>query len=75
MSRGDKRATDVAGPPIARANRLNRTTFGARLSDVQLAQRMGINAWLDDQLNPPAGDDDALAQYLRQQTLYIQYDA
>src|SRR5690349_17608478 len=55
---------------------LNRTTFGARTVDVQTVQRLGgINAWLDDQLNPPAGDDDALAQYLKQQTLNIQYDA
>lgn len=55
---------------------LNRTTFGARSSDVETVRRMGgFNAWVDDQLSPPAGDDDALAQYLKQQTLYIQYDA
>ena len=55
---------------------LNRVTFGARTADVDTVRRMGgFNAWVDDQLSPPAGDDDALAQYLKQQTLYIQYDA
>ena len=54
---------------------LNRTTFGARSADVTYVQQTGWAAWVDDQLNPPAGDDAALAQYLAAQILHIEYPA
>ena len=54
---------------------LNRVTFGARDRDIQVVQRMGWAAWVDDQLDPPAGDDPALDQYLRSRTLHIEYPA
>ncbi len=54
---------------------LNRVTFGARDLDVRDVQRTGWPAWVGDQLNPPPGDDPALAQYLKDQTLHIEYEA
>src|SRR5438105_2140753 len=54
---------------------LNRVTFGARDVDIQLVQQMGWTAWVEDQLNPPAGDDPDLARYLSTQTMPIQYGA
>ena len=54
---------------------LNRITFGARDLDIEAVQRMGWAPWVEDQLNPPAGDDSALDQYLRSRTLHIEYAA
>ena len=52
---------------------LNRVTFGARDVDIQSVQRTGWEAWVADQLSPPEGDDPVLAQYLKAQTLHIEY--
>ncbi|MCB2109089.1 MAG: DUF1800 domain-containing protein [Rhodobacteraceae bacterium] len=52
---------------------INRVTFGARDSDVAYAESVGWNAWVNEQLNPPPGDDPALAQYLTVQTIPIKY--
>ena len=54
---------------------LNRVTFGARDLDVREVQQIGWTAWVEQQLDPPAGDDPALAQYLSQQTMHIEYPA
>jgi len=52
---------------------LNRVTFGARDNDVAKVQSMGWTAWVDEQLNPPAGDDPLTAQMLNEATLRITY--
>jgi uncharacterized protein (DUF1800 family) len=54
---------------------LNRVTFGARDTDVAYATAIGWNAWLEEQLHPPAGDDPDLATHMAAQTMPIQYAA
>src|SRR5262249_30716387 len=52
---------------------LNKVTFGARDEDVMQVQQMGWTAWVEDQLNPPAGDEPAISQFLSGQTMRISY--
>jgi hypothetical protein len=53
---------------------LNRTTFGCRDVDEAYVQQVGWAAWVEEQLDPPAGDDDELAQHIANQTLHIEYE-
>jgi uncharacterized protein (DUF1800 family) len=53
---------------------LNRTTFGARDTDVAYVRKVGWAAWVEEQLHPPAGDDAPLAAHLRGQTMRIIYN-
>ena len=43
---------------------LNRLTFGPRPGDVQLVEKMGLQRWIDLQLNPAKIDDSALESRL-----------
>ncbi|HZZ39810.1 MAG TPA: DUF1800 domain-containing protein [Acidobacteriaceae bacterium] len=43
---------------------LNRLTFGPRPGDVAAVEAMGLDKWIDEQLNPQAIDDSALEQRL-----------
>ncbi|MBC7813286.1 MAG: DUF1800 domain-containing protein, partial [Burkholderiales bacterium] len=43
---------------------LNRLTWGARLEDVERINAIGIEAYLDEQLNPESLDDSALDEWL-----------
>ena len=52
---------------------LNRVTFGARDSDVAKVSAIGWEAWVDEQLNPPNGDDSLTARALKDATLRITY--
>jgi uncharacterized protein (DUF1800 family) len=52
---------------------LNRVTFGARDNDVATVQQMGWENWVEDQLNPPAGDDSLTKQLISEATLRITY--
>lgn len=52
---------------------LNRTTFGARDRDVEQVISSGWTAWVDAQLNPPSGDDPALASFIAAQRLHYSY--
>ena len=52
---------------------LNRVTFGARDVDVQTVITAGLEAWVNDQLDPPPGDDPVLDAHLKAQTLHISY--
>lgn len=54
---------------------LNRVTFGARDTDVAYANSLGWNAWVNEQLAAPPGDDPDLATHLAAQTMPIQYAA
>lgn len=54
---------------------LNRVTFGARDVDEAYVQSIGWEAYVQEQLNPPDGDDDALAAHLAAQTMRITYRA
>ena len=54
---------------------LNRVTFGARDTDVALAQSMGWTAWVEDQLAPPADNDAAMTSHLNKQVMHIEYAA
>ena len=54
---------------------LNRVTFGARDTDVAIAENLGWAGWVNDQLAPPPGDDPALASHLARQTMKIKYAA
>ena len=52
---------------------LNRVTFGARDTDVAKVQSMGWAAWVEEQLNPPQGDDPVTAQMIADARLRITY--
>jgi len=52
---------------------LNRITFGARDLDVQYVKKIGWAAWVDEQLNPPAGDEELLDAHLRSRSMRISY--
>ncbi len=54
---------------------LDRCTFGARPSDYAKVWSMGWSGWVNEQLNPPAGDDPMTAQMVRDATLRITYGA
>ena len=54
---------------------LNRTTFGCREVDEQYVQQVGWETWVEDQLNPPEGDDPELATFMAQQVLHIEYNS
>jgi uncharacterized protein (DUF1800 family) len=54
---------------------INRVSFGARDLDVARAQAMGWDAWIEDQLAPPAGDDAGTAQIIANATYRIVYGA
>ena len=45
---------------------LNRIAFGPRPGDFERVQKMGIDAYIDEQLNPESIDDSALEQKLAQ---------
>ncbi len=61
--------------PVPERIALNRVTFGERDVDIQLVEQSGWTAWVENQLNPPVGDDTDLAKYLSTQTIPIQYPA
>jgi len=39
---------------------LNRLTFGPRPGDVEKVRALGVDKWIEQQLNPPQGEDSAL---------------
>jgi uncharacterized protein (DUF1800 family) len=53
---------------------LNRVSFGATSDGVQAVQASGWRAWVEQQLGV-TGDDPALAQHLKSQTMPIKYPA
>jgi uncharacterized protein (DUF1800 family) len=63
----------MAAAPSFETQALNRVTFGARPEDIAQAQKDGWAAWVEAQLNPPPGDDPALAQRMAAQTMHIKY--
>lgn len=54
---------------------LNRATFGARSVDEAYVQQIGWDAWVDEQLSPPPGDDPEVAGLIANATLKIKYPA
>jgi uncharacterized protein (DUF1800 family) len=54
---------------------LGRLGTGAGPNEAAVFDRSGYAAWLDQQLNPPKGDDSATAQRLAKAALRIKYDA
>jgi uncharacterized protein (DUF1800 family) len=57
-------AADMPTDRAAVAHALNRLTFGPRPGQVDDVQKLGLSRWLDQQLNPSAIDDAALAARL-----------
>lgn len=53
---------------------LNRATLGCREADELYVQQIGWDAWVEEQLNVPDGDDDEVAAHLAAQTLHIEYE-
>src|SRR4051812_4523123 len=45
---------------------LNRLTFGPRPGDVERVQAMGVDKWIEQQLNPSKIDDSAIEARLSQ---------
>ena len=69
-------------PPHERAlQALNRLTFGPRPGDVERVEAMGVDRWIDQQLNPETIDDSTLearldsypAMHLSEQALLTNY--
>jgi uncharacterized protein (DUF1800 family) len=59
----------AASPPdetVTIAHALNRLTFGPRPGEVERVRKVGLNAWLDQQLHPDRIDDHAVDARLRQ---------
>lgn len=54
---------------------LNRTTFGCRDVDEHYVQQVGWQTWVEEQLDPPSGDDTELAQHIAAQAMHIEYEA
>ena len=54
---------------------LNRTTFGCRDVDEQYVQQVGWQTWVEEQLDPPDGDDAEVAQHIAAQVMHIEYEA
>ena len=52
---------------------LNRTTFGATEVDMKAVRDRGWAAWVAGQLEPPAGDEDAILARLAPQRMRIAY--
>lgn len=63
----------LAAEPSFERIALNRVTFGARDVDEAYVQSVGWEAYVNEQLNAPAEDDDALATHLANQTMRINY--
>ena len=51
---------------------LNRMAFGPRPGDVAAVRRMGVDAWIEQQLHPERIDDSAMDRLLTQYTLLNQ---
>src|SRR3954447_14553093 len=45
---------------------INRLTFGARPGDVARVRAVGLDKWIDQQLNPDKIDDDAMNAFVAQ---------
>jgi uncharacterized protein (DUF1800 family) len=54
---------------------INRLGYGPRAEDYKDLVALGTKGWLDVQLNPPEGDDPAVADRLAKTRLRIKYDA
>ncbi len=65
----------LASSPSFERTALGRVTFGATSQDEAYAQQIGWDAWVEEQLAAPAGDDPDLAAFLSTQTLAISYAA
>jgi len=52
---------------------LYRLGYGPRAEDYHEIFSRGLNGWLAEQLNPPAGDDPLVADRLAKTTLHIKY--
>jgi uncharacterized protein (DUF1800 family) len=65
-----KVATPAGSSPLTEQQRilqaLNRLTFGPRPGDVAAVQAIGLDKWIDQQLNPGTIDDSALEARLAQ---------
>lgn len=61
---GDKWKAPLAGDQKI-LNALNRLTFGPRPGDVEMVKKVGLNRWIQGQLNPAQIDDKALESALK----------
>jgi uncharacterized protein (DUF1800 family) len=57
-------AADIPNDRAAVEHALNRLAFGPTPGQVEAVQRLGLSRWIDQQLNPSAIDDAALAARL-----------
>jgi len=57
-------AADIPTDRAAVEHALNRLAFGPKPGQVEAIQRLGLSRWIDQQLNPSAIDDSALAARL-----------
>ena len=63
----------LPGKPAFEHLALNRITFGAREQDMAAVRENGWAAWVEEQLNPPKGDEEAIAGQLAPQRMRIAY--
>lgn len=65
--------TTITPPPEAIA--MHRMAYGPRSGDIARVKSMGVDAYVDEQLNPSAIDDSACNTLISQMRLKIKYDA
>lgn len=61
-----------AGPSFERLA-LNRVTFGAREDDLRKVADIGWTAWVEEQLTPPDGDEERVANHIATRSMHIAY--
>jgi uncharacterized protein (DUF1800 family) len=60
------RTAEIPNDPAAVEHALNRLAYGPRPGEVDRVRQIGLGAWIEQQLNPSAIDDSALAARLPQ---------
>jgi uncharacterized protein (DUF1800 family) len=66
---------DVVTDPVSPFHVLNRLGYGPRAGEVAAFARQGLARWLDEQLNPPKGDEPLIVEALARARLRIKYAA
>lgn len=61
-------------PPSPDVIALNRITYGATEENLDNIKKIGLSAFINEQLNPPYGDDETVREKLSALTLHIKYD-
>ena len=62
-------------PPEEDVIALNRITYGANQSMIDRVKKIGLNAFIEEQLNPAKEEDTKVEEKIAATSLHIKYDA